>query len=525
MAKKKIQIKTAEQLIEALMEFATKDTKLDKAQFEEMAEERYQKNREIRHTRVTDFVNEKLFDKGDNIVDEYKIAKRVNDRAIQTDDISYAAFYAGISAVGARRLGKSVNIVLAPKYISFLDEFKENTDCEISSEAIAELRKLDRQAGRIMEDVRSDHQRLPLDQLPQITQDHIVANCMNAFFDKSIYAKDGEVECTPAMYDFFKEAVAEGKKFLKAAYGDNSFTPETPEQKAALDHMKQLAENHAKQDVLQDYQNSFETRISEKVENMLTNAEEYFIPSADMKFESVSLLKGMTKESFIANKYSRSYAETEYGETVVDNLMKQFYLDDEIKDMKRNGIEPCTYMYINGKSVLDLPCGETREVVDYGEDSAYNDGTKAVKMLTYREWFAEKGGEPTLLDYAKLKCDICAAALSGSQIDWVRLSKDENGKYAPHHRAVPVQVDAKDMDKEPVSLWKRILMFFGIIKDPDKEIAKSNQFESHAENLKKIKAEVIREKMNFNDMIADGAAPRTTEAVENDRQLEHANEL
>lgn len=522
MAKK--EIKNAQQLISALMEFATADDKLNMAQFEGMAKERYEKDREIRHTRVNDFANESLLGQGDNIVDKYKIANRVNDKSMDTDNIAYAAFYAGVSAVGARRLGKTINITLAPQYITFLDEFRKKTDYAIAPKAIAELRTLNNQAGKIMEDVHSDFEHLPLEQLPQITQDNIVASCMSAFFDKSIYGKDDNFNLTPAMKDFFNEAMAEGKKFMEAAYGGKGFTPESPEQEAALAHMKQLAKDNKKQAAFNDYQVLFENQLEAKAADIVKNPEKYAASNEPtLKFDSVSLLEGMTKESFIDNKHNHSYAETEYGETVVDNLMKQIYLDDQVKDMKKHGIDPCTHIYVNGVSALDLPCGETREVEDYGKDSAYGDGTKAVKMLTYREWFEEKGGKPTMLDYAKLKCDICEAALSGSKIDIVEHYKKDD-EYVPMTRATPIMVDVKDMDKEPVSLWKRILMFFGIIKDPEKEITKSNQMESHEDTTNKIE-ESIRERMSFNDLTANEAKPRTTEAVENDKQLEHTNEL
>lgn len=513
MAKKKI--KNAQQLISALMEFAELeigDDKLDKAQFEEMAEARYEGNRELRHTRINDFANASLMGQGDNTVGKYNQAKRVNDKSMDTDNIAYAAFYAGVSAVGARRFGKTINIVLAPQYISFLGEFRKKTDYAIAPEAIAELRNLNNQASKIMMYAHSDFEHLPLEQLPQITQDNVVSNCLSAFFDKSLYGRNDNFNLTPAMKDFFNEAMAEGKKFMEAAYGDKGFTPETPEQKAALNHLKQLAKDNKKQAAFNDYQVLFENQLEAKVTDIVKNPEKYAASNEPtLKFDSVSLLEGMTAESFIDNKHNRSYTETEYGETVVDNLMKQIYLDDQVKDMNKHGIDPCTHIYVDGVNALDLPSGEIRTI----------DGVEQV--LSYRDYFAEKGENPTLLDYAKLKCDICAAALSGSKIDIVEHYK-KDGEYVPMTRTTPIMVDAKDMDKEPVPLWKRILMFFGIIKDPEKEITKSNQLESHEDTANKIE-ESIRERMSFNDLTADEAKPRTTEAVENDKQLEHTNEL
>lgn len=508
MADKKIQIQTAQQLLGALIDYATADDKLDKKQFEILAEDRYIKGRDVRHSRVNDFTNESLRGQGDDIVEKYRIANRVNNMSMDTSDIAYASFYAGVSAVGARIMGNAINVSLVPQYITFLNQLKNHGNYEISNQAIAGLCEINNGAGYAMVTDKADIAYKPLDQLTAATQDNIAQSCMGAFFDKSIYGKDANFNLTPAMKDFFNEAMAEGKKFLEAAYGGKGFTPETPEQEAALAHLKQLAKDNKKQTAFNDYQVLFENQLEAKVADILQNPENYANPGEPtMKFDSVPLLlEGTTAESFAANKNNLSYAETEYGETTIDRLMQQFYLDDEIKDMGKHGIDPCTHIYVDGVNALDMPSGEVRTI----------DG--AEQILSYRDYFAEKG-EPTTLDYAKLKCDICAAALSGSKIDVVKHYKD-NGEYVPAENATPVKVDAKDMDKEPVPLWKKILMFFGIIKDPEKEIAKSNQRENHSDTANKI-----RERMNFDDLTANEAAPRTTEAVQNDRQLEHTNEL
>lgn len=567
----KIKISNMQQLLGALIEYAT-ETKLDKAQFEGMAADRYKDDRDVRHSRVTDYVNEDLRGHGDNIVEMYRIANRVNNMAMDTNDIAYASFCAGVSAVGARLMGNAINISTIPKYITFLEYLKKDENYDISYKAIADLCDINNnKAGHAMETDKADIAHWPLDKLPAPSQSEIAQACMGAFFDKSIYGRDDNFTFTPAMKDFFNEAMAEGKKFMEAAYGGKGITPETPEQEAVLAHLKQLAKDNKKTRAFNDYQTQFENNIEEKAADMLRNPEDYVITNPTLKFDRVPLLlEGTTREGFISKinnrglplpvvekkkeekteeqidpndkeaiarkkeeeaqrkkeeaerrKY-RSYAETEYGESVVDNLMKQIYLDNELKDMAKHGIDPCAHIYVNGINALDLPCGETREVEDYGKDSPYNDGTKAVKVLTYREWLEEKGKFDTF-DYAKLKCDICAAALSGSKIDVVKLHK-ENGEYVPAENATPIKVDDKDMDKEPISLWKRILMFFGIIKDPEKEITKSNQLESHSDTVNKIE-ESMRERMNFNDLTADEARPRTTEAVENDKQIEHTNEL
>ncbi len=555
MADTKIQIKTAQQLLGALIDYATADDKLDKKQFEILAEDRYMQDRDVRHSRVNDFTNESLRGQGDDIVEKYRIANRVNNMSMDTSDIAYASFYAGVSAVGARIMSNAVNVSLVPHYITFLNYLKNDVNYEISNQAVADICEINNASGHAMVTDKAGIAYKPLDQLTAATQDNIAQSCMGAFFDKSIYGKDNNFNLTPAMKDFFNKAMAEGKKFLEAAYGGKDFTPETPEQEAALAHIKQLAKDNKKQTAFNDYQVMFENQLEAKVADILQNPERYANPGEPtMKFDRVPLLlEGTTREGFVSKmnnrglplpvedknnksaqqidpndkeaiaqkakeeaekkakeeaerrKY-RSYAETEYGETVVDNLMKQFYLDDEIKDMNRHGIDPCTHIYVNGLNALDMLSDEVR-IIDGAE-----------QILTYRDYFAEKG-EPTSFDYAKLKCDICAAALRGSKIDVVEHYK-ENGEYVPMAKATPVKVDAEDMDKEPVSLWKKILMFFGIIKSTDREIAKSNQLENHSNNIR-----IVRERTNFNELTANEAAPRTTEAVQNDRQIEHTNEL
>ena len=218
--------------------------------------------------------------------------------------------------------------------------------------------------------------------------------------------------------------------------------------------------------------------------------------SVDLVLESNFILKDLTAESFIdkAANHTLSYAETEWGEGSFNRMMELMYRADEMKALADADIDPCTAVYINGRSVLDLPTGSSRNI----------DGVEVIE--TYRMKFDES--EPTVLDYAKLKCEICAAALQGDEIDICKYIKSGADNYTLSE-PIAVKVNAEEMKKEPVSLWRRILRFFGIEKSIDKQIQLSNE-SAERETVH----QQIKEKVSFNELIGASETPKQSRTID-----------
>jgi len=514
MADDKIVIQNVDHLISEIVNYAHDKKSFTRELYENMAQERYESDRDLRHYMITDFATDRFVGDNDDVIEMYKIGKRLNDIALNCYDPVMIAAMLGMSKNGTAFFADNVRSKLAPTYLSFLESFiKENPNIEVPVKYKNEFIILNNTAGKkiaIPENITPEQAlSMPFEECPLSVKESVVTNVMSAFFDRKVLNNDnGErMPVSVAMKEFWDKAMTEAASILNAAFGDGKFVPENDEQKEIFAHLKEQCKKVSK-----DQKNKVLDELRQlTVENLIDDDMlELGCGSAFLKFESNYLLKDLTAESFIANNESRtlSYAETEWGEASFNRMLDLVYTVDELKKVKKLGFDPCTEVYIDGKSVLDLPTGETREV----------DGNEM--FVTYRQKFEE--AKPTNLDYAKLKCDICAAALSGKRLDICKMKEDahaENGiKLLP---PIAIETDIKDMKKEPVSLLIRILRFFNIIKDPDKDIQKSNSDKAHIKTQDEIMS-----KIGYKDLLdgADNTLIKVRSREKNEKKAELAAE-
>ncbi len=489
MAGDKIVIQNVDHLISEIVNYANDKKSFTKELYETMAQERYESDRDLRHYMITDFATDRFVGDNDDVIEMYKIGKRLNDMALNCDEPVMVAAMLGMSKNGTAFFADDVRSKLAPTYLSFLESFiKENPNIEVPVKYKNEFIILNNTAGKkiaIPENVTPEQAlSMPFEECPLSVKQSVVTNVMSAFFDRRVLNNDnGErMPVSVAMKEFWDNAMTEATSILNAAFGNGEFVPENSEQQEIFARLKEQCKGMQlwqKEDIYEDIGQLTVENLIDRFMGLPGSNKAY------IKFESNYLLKDLTAESFVAKNESRtlSYAETEWGEASFNRMIDLVYTADELKKVKRLGFDPCTEVYIDGKSVLDLPTGETREV----------DGVEM--FVTYRQKFEE--AQPTSLDYAKLKCDICAAALSGKRLDICKIEEDahaENGiQLLP---PIAIETDVKDMKKEPVSLLIRILRFFNIIKDPYKQIEKSNSYMAHIESQNEIEA-----KMGFEDLL------------------------
>lgn len=133
-----------------------------------------------------------------------------------------------------------------------------------------------------------------------------------------------------------------------------------------------------------------------------------------------------------------SFAEIEWGESNLDYMVEGLYTADELKNLKRAGIDPAMGILIDGKPV--------------------NFNSR---------------GTPTMLDSAKKKCEIVSSAMQGAKIDVTKFVPDGRGGYTSGN-IVPVKTDLS-MNTERRSIWTILKQLFGFIVTLKDKITQANK--------------------------------------------------
>lgn len=133
-----------------------------------------------------------------------------------------------------------------------------------------------------------------------------------------------------------------------------------------------------------------------------------------------------------------SFAEIEWGESNLDYMVEGLYTADELKNLKRAGIDPAMGILVDGKPV--------------------NFNSR---------------GTPTMLDSAKKKCEIVSSAMQGAKIDVTKFVPDGRGGYTSGN-IVPVKTDLS-MNTERRSIWTILKQLFGFIVTLKDKITQANK--------------------------------------------------
>ena len=147
-----------------------------------------------------------------------------------------------------------------------------------------------------------------------------------------------------------------------------------------------------------------------------------------------------TAESYVEKQKNGtlSFAEIEWGESNLDYMVEGLYTADELKNLKRAGIDPAMGILVDGKSV--------------------NFNSR---------------GTPTMLDSAKKKCEIVSSAMQGAKIDVAKFVPDGRGGYTSGN-IVPVKTDLS-MNTERRSIWTILKQLFGFIVTLKDKITHANK--------------------------------------------------
>lgn len=449
------------------------------------------------------FANDELWARGK----AFDIASTISDMSLRSSDINNAAFFAGLCAMGIdctkKDISESVIAKLDADSINKLpaEKYEISPDMQNTLEkAKAEIARKNQTA------VHQLGQNVHFGALSTDLQSQVAQQAISAFFDKQsadFLTNDPKNPMPVYMRDFYYKAITEGVKYLEAAFepdDSNTFTPDTVEKQQMLDHLKNLAKGRNKElflnnrlfhyTILGDHMNLEDLRdqTTKDVVQLINSSQPHRTDDISLDFVSSFVLKNMTPESFCAHAASApTFVEREYSEGVVNKMLSRLYRKDELREIVDAGLNPLEHIYIDGVSAMDM---------------APEAGRK-----TFRQ--SLQNSRMSLSDCVDIETQICAAALSGKKIDVCKYTKGANGDFSVSH-PINVKTNTEKLVKEqPVSIWRRILRFFGLDSAYNAKLERERVMADHTDTHRQIK-----ERINFNELVG---------AADNTRSVERTN--
>lgn len=428
-------IKTGEDFInEAIARaFDTRENWTEE-QWNEQIQKRFDKGRDIDLLRVTDAADKSLLGAPDDHLEAIKMMNRL-DRYIENENSASNR----IMAIAARH-------VVFPKYEqilrnntlelikSFRNEIINDPQNTVSDKAIREFDESVNAANKAnfvnTEALQGTDagDKLKFNEIPSTTQHAILYTIMGSFLDRDICRnKDGQVLVeSQAMKDILKEVNDCAKDFFGAINNEKGkeFKPNDEREKADYDFLKSRFE------VLND---QVKTKCRASIENFST-LENYANMDITPRIKELTLtldknpIVKTTVESFVDKQKNGNLtpAEIEWGESNIDYMVEALYTSDELRNLKKAGIDPAMGILVDGKRL---------------------------------DW--NSVNNPSLQDKAKLKCEIASKAMQGAKLEVTKYDFDGFGKYVPGE-TVPVKTDLS-MKTERRSLWTIISQIFDFI--------------------------------------------------------------
>lgn len=440
----------------------------------------------------------------------FDIASTISDMSLRSDNINDAAFYAGLCAMGVDCIKKEISESVIANMDSDRIDMLPTEKYEISTtlkntleDAKAEIARKNQNA------VNELDQNVHFGALSTELQSQVAKKAISAFFDKQsadFLTNDPENPMPVYMRDFYYKAITEGVKYLEAAFepdDSNTFTPDTAEKQQMLDHLKDLAKGRNKElllnsrpfhyTILNDHMslNDLHDQTTKDVVGLINRSQPYRTDDISLDFVSSTVLKNMTPENFCAHvaALSPSYAEQEYSEGVVNKMLNRLYRKDELREIIDAGLNPLEHIYIDGVSAMDI--------------------TPEAGRMSFRQRL--QNSQMTHLDCIDIETFICAAALGGKKIDVCKYTKQANGDFSVSD-PISVKTNTEKLVKEkPVSMWRRILRFFGLDSEYNAKLERERAMADHTDTHRQIK-----ERMDFDQLVGN--------AADNTRRMERAND-
>lgn len=448
MAKKKIS--SIEEYLKVAVETAYGGSfSLSREEWDNMVQDRYDRGTNIYTYRIRDFANKKLLGKTANAAETFNLMRRLDDIIeTQTNPVNKTM------AMAARRvIYPQLEEIAESQLIASVDSFYGEivNDYNVSDSVKKAYREKKIKSDRIINGAKINNRPVDpnsckLNELPVDEKSFVLMTIMKSFMDKTVTKDDsGELFGTnPAMQELMELIQAEADSISKSAAGIKgaSVKPMDDTEKKDLEELKSVCKKMSKEEK-QTFENGVrEFNTLQKYADMDITPR---LDHADLVLEKNPIVD-ITAEKFVEkqSKGELSPAETEWGESNIDYMLRRLYTDDELKTLRRAGIDPAAGIYVDGKPF---------------------DWYKSVSS-------AAKENPSELHQDALKKCEIVAKAISGAKIDISKIVPDGNGSFKSE-APIPVKTDFS-MKTEKRSFFKWLKNFVGIEPTISKKIRTAN---------------------------------------------------
>lgn len=407
--------------------------------------ERFNSGRELYSFRITDITEKSILGATGNYFGMIKMMNNL-DRIIEneTDPVKKAMAMA-VRHVGFPECEKIIENNTLESVKNFRNEIINNPANKVSPKAISEFDARVAVSNRAVTGRPNfgnvfDPNEVRYEDIPSNEQLVLIQTLIGSFMDRNICRdRAGEVlPETQPMKDLLGRINSCAAGIIGKINGEKgaSFKPSDDREKADFEALK----NQVK-----EYSPKLRAEYSDEIKGFSTIAkfaEMNITPS--LNNVTLTLDKNpivtTTAEAFTEKQKngSLSFAEIEWGESNIDNMVESIYTTDELKQLKSAGIDPAMGILVDGKPL---------------------------------DW---KPGKPTTtLETAKTKCEIVSKAMQGSNLSVTKIVPDGMGGFKAGYSAA-AKTDLS-MNTEKRSIWTILKQLFGFIFSLKDKVAQANK--------------------------------------------------
>lgn len=332
------------------------------------------------------------------------------------------------------------DFIISPDVKKILDDKKQ--DIEKSEE------------GKIVNNRPVDINNCNFEDLPSLEQYNIISGVVRAFFDKdALKTPTGEtIPETPAASELLWTIKEEALDICNAVISSSSrsFGAKNDREKRDFNDLvqnyKKASEHNKKEESAYQFAVEGTKSYEQYANNLLVDTN--LIDNLNLVLENNPVVD-LTAEKYLEKHQNGqlSAAETEWAEASVDSMLRSLYSDDELKALRRAGMDPAMGILVDGKPL---------------------------------KWFSDKENIFNMNDAksrfsitAKRKSDVVSKALNGSKIDVFKFIPDGEGGYKKG-KIVPIKTDFS-MKTEKRSFFTWLLEFLGITPSIKSKIKEANE--------------------------------------------------
>lgn len=429
---------------------------LNKDIFEQNAQDRYRDNQELGLINSRTYSNN-IVDCAKQITGVLELQNRLDEYIRITRDDWQKTMAMAVRRVTEPMLNKFAEDFLFNACYDAMDDVTRDYIISPDVKKILDDKKQDiekSEEGKIVNNRPVDINNCNFEDLPSLEQYNIISGVVRAFFDKdALKTPTGEtIPETPAASELLWTIKEEALDICNAVISSSSriFGAKNDREKRDFNDLVQNYKETCKEypDESFFYRESVMDSTSYDSYSDGLAGSDLFIDHLNLVLENNPVVD-LTAEKYLEKHQNGqlSAAETEWAEASVDSMLRSLYSDDELRALRRAGMDPAMGILVDGKPL---------------------------------KWFSDKENIFNMNDAksrfsitAKRKSDVVSKALNGSKIDVFKFIPDGEGGYKKE-KIVPIKTDFS-MKTEKRSFFTWLLEFLGITPSIKSKIKEANE--------------------------------------------------